>query len=938
MNQEKIMIIIKGKEETEQVADFEVGPSVVRITFKTSDKIYTYKIQDVLILQEPDVVQVENDSIIYHDSIPFNNVKQVLDFGIKIRVVFENGSMRTYDKDRIRLEQSVSGRPEAKAVLEYWREISKYVKSKSEDEEEEQEDENHKDKESFLSKEFAKMNYVDPNSVLGQIIQKNPIKRESRFTNNPIFPFNFNLSQKTALDHALTSNISIIEGPPGTGKTQTILNIIANLAIMQDKKVAVVSGNNAAVLNVQEKLERKGYQFFVASLGNQENKRKFFANLPKLDMSDWETDISEVACMDRIKELDDQIQRLMERDREKAQCKQKLSAYLLEQEHFENYFARQDVSLMEKLSFYKQTPNKILEFMKDSFLAAEIKKSYKLFYPFKLFFKHGFTDFKRLRKQGIEVILNYQRQFYVLRIAELSSQIQKIEEELESHHYQNLLDEHQHCSETLFRLKLHKKYHHRAVIQCDEKSYTRLDIFREFIECYPVVLSTTHSLRNCVPPNYMFDYCIIDESSQVDLLSGALALSCCKHAIIVGDTKQLPHIVDFKIKEKLKKGPYPNMDKAYDYFDHNVLSSLLALYRDEIPSVMLREHYRCHPAIIEFCNRKYYDGDLITYTDTQMSDSPLLIYRTVLGNHMRELTHGKKGKFNSRELEVIEQEVLQGMSEIDSVYPDIGFATPYRKQLEKALEHFTVDIESDTIHKYQGREKKIMIMSTVLDQTKLGNMGMNFVNNPSLINVAVSRAQHQFILVTDHSAFRKYGNEVGDLMRYMEYSTLDDNVVDSEIVSIFDLLYREYSDKLRDFRNHASRFNRSIHKSENLMEALLSQIMERPKFKGFSLSSEVYLMNLFTDIDRLSEEERKFIKNRSSVDFVIYHKMDKSFAMAIEVDGFKFHENNPEQIKRDKLKESIFKKFGYTLKRFKTNESGEEEKIITSLNDLMDSN
>lgn len=97
-------------------------------------------------------------------------------------------------------------------------------------------------------------------------------------------------------------------------------------------------------------------------------------------------------------------------------------------------------------------------------------------------------------------------------------------------------------------------------------------------------------------------------------------------------------------------------------------------------------------------------------------------------------------------------------------------------------------------------------------------------------------------------------------------------------------------------------------------------------------------MNLFTDLDRLSEEERKFIKNRSSVDFVIYHKLDKSFAMAIEVDGFEFHENNPEQIKRDRLKESIFKKFGYTLKRFKTNESGEEEKIITSLNDLMDSN
>ena len=216
-------------------------------------------------------------------------------------------------------------------------------------------------------------------------------------------------------------------------------------------------------------------------------------------MSDWDVDISDAECRDRINHLDKQIHRLMEMDREKAQCKQKLSAYLLEQEHFEHYFARQDVSHIEKLSFYKQTPNKILEFMKDSFLAVEIKKKYKLFYPFKLFFKHGFTDFKKLRKQGLDVILNYQRQFYILKIEELSNQILKIEEELKSYNYQDLLDDHQRCSENLFRLELHKKYHNRSVIQSNEKSYIHLNLFKDFIESYPVVLSTTHSLRNCVP-------------------------------------------------------------------------------------------------------------------------------------------------------------------------------------------------------------------------------------------------------------------------------------------------------------------------------------------------------------------------------------------------------------------------------------------------------
>ena len=46
-----------------------------------------------------------------------------------------------------------------------------------------------------------------------------------------------------AVEMAITNKISVIKGPPGTGKTQTILNIIAT-AIINNKTVAVVSNNN----------------------------------------------------------------------------------------------------------------------------------------------------------------------------------------------------------------------------------------------------------------------------------------------------------------------------------------------------------------------------------------------------------------------------------------------------------------------------------------------------------------------------------------------------------------------------------------------------------------------------------------------------------------------------------------------------------------------
>ncbi|MCF5710762.1 AAA family ATPase, partial [Pseudomonas syringae] len=92
-----------------------------------------------------------------------------------------------------------------------------------------------------------------------------------------IFPFGLNESQLKAVEQAFNSQVSLIEGPPGTGKTQTILNIIANI-LLQGKTVAVVSNNNAAVRNVYEKLGKVGLGYLLANLGNQDNREAFFAN------------------------------------------------------------------------------------------------------------------------------------------------------------------------------------------------------------------------------------------------------------------------------------------------------------------------------------------------------------------------------------------------------------------------------------------------------------------------------------------------------------------------------------------------------------------------------------------------------------------------------------------------------------------------------------
>lgn len=66
---------------------------------------------------------------------------------------------------------------------------------------------------------------------------------------------------------------------------------------------------------------------------------------------------------------------------------------------------------------------------------------------------------------------------------------------------------------------------------------------------------------------------------------------------------------------------------------------------------------------------------------------------------------------------------------------------------------------------------------------------------------------------------------------------------------------------------------------------------------------------------------------KKGLDIAIYDNYDKKIKLAIEVGGFSSHNNNPKQLKRDKLKNSIFNKSGVNLLRLNTVGSEEWKKI-----------
>lgn len=913
LDMKKIMILDRNEDITEEIESIEQLPNLQKfeIYYKNNCTEYKYNYNRIRIYENPKVINPDL-FIIYLNNEPLYKPRLVLDFGNKIRICQFDGTYITKDSQELSLIKSIASNPNVMHTLHYFKDITQNITSTDE-------------KEPFLKSALENLTLINPESVLNSYFTDHSIKKRNHEMNYTIFPFQFNLSQKTALENALTHSISIIEGPPGTGKTQTILNILANLITIQGKSVAVVSNNNNAIINVKDKLEKRGYGFLTALLGNDENKNAFFNNMPLPQVDNWNYTDNPTYLLQNIMQSHTQLRNLMGKERKKAQLLQELRDWKLEQEHFESYYSKQDLDSIHRLPRFYNNPDKILSFLAETSIARKYERTNKIIYKLRLIFKYGIFDFKKLNHEETALLLILQRNFYKIQIENFENQIETLTRELQNFSYDTLLKELQQLSEKVFQIYLYQSHKDMPKPVFTQKNYK--SHFNDFIKEYPIILSTTYTLLYSIPQNYLLDYVIIDEASQVDLITGVLTLSCCRNVIIVGDTKQLSNIVDKSIESKIQTLP---QHQGYDYFNHNLISSVIQLYGSNIPRVTLREHYRCHPDIIEFCNQKYYNGDLIPYTDAVSSNAyPLTLYRTAEGNHMRKVTRGPKtGTYNQRELDVI-QKILQDPNYTPE-NETLGIITPYRKQADKAQELVGDTYECDTIHKYQGREMDTIIMSTVLDSSYTAKRGIDFVNNPNMINVAVSRAIKHFVLVTDHELFFREKGEIPDLIRYIQYRSLDKAIIDSPIVSVFDLLYTQYSSKLLPLK--AKMDSNARWQSEEALRVLLEEIISKEPYNLFNYKQQILIRNLLIDNSRLTEEEALYVNNRASLDFVIFRKLDKSCVFVIEVDGFEFHENNPKQQHKDLLKNRILQKRDIPLLRLATNESGNKEKIIHYLN------
>lgn len=894
MNIEKYLILLRDKDgkfrdRSKDIETYKDYGKIIKVKFYNNENLYTYTKNNFKIFTNP--LNIEN-------KIEFNlgnlyNINKILKFDLYYKIFFNDNSTKVTSIKSLQYNSSENNNN----IFDYFKEIANIVSIKTED------------GEALLNRAYQQILFVEKWTALYSYLNPSIKPKDKEFNSILIFPFGINQSQYQAVKNAMENQISVIEGPPGTGKTQTILNIIANL-IYNGKSVAIVSNNNSATANVFEKLKQFDFDYICATLGRKENKENFIQNqnglYPNFEYN--ENDKIEVNP-NKNKELIEQLEEFFNLQNNIAINKNILNELKIEIEHF---IKQENISNLPKIRNIKSLNSQKIMNIK---IRLEELKRVGIFLKLKLILLYGIGDFKFYKKSINEIINVYDKIYYTLKEKELNEAIEKDSKRFELLSKNNIIETLKNNSISILRAYLKNKYKNKK----ERKIFTLEDLNKKsekFILEYPVIFSTTYSIGKCLNKDFKFDYLIIDEASQVDLITGALALYNAKNAVIVGDRKQLPNVIPTdslsKIEELSKKY---NIASNYDYVKQSFLTSIIESL-NYVNKVLLKEHYRCHPKIINFCNKKFYNNELVILTEDKGEEDVMKVYITVKGSHAR-------GHYNQRQIDIIDKEIMPELKQKLSV-DEIGIVSPYNEQkirLQDAINNENIQI--DTVHKYQGREKDAIIITTV------NNKISEFIDDPKMLNVAITRSKRFLRLVVSRDICEKDGN-INDLVKYIKYNNFE--VIESNVKSIFDLLYKE--NRLARLQYLKNKKRISLFDSENIAYNEIENILKN-NYNNLGIITHIPLFRILENKNLLNKDELKYASHEwTHIDFVIYNKMDKKPSLAIEVDGYAFHKKSTAQSQRDELKNEILKKYNIPLIRLSTIGSDEKNIIKSKLDKL----
>ena len=524
-----------------------------------------------------------------------------------------------------------------------------------------------------------------------------------------IYDNKVNIDQMRVIYNTMKYPVNYVQGPPGTGKTQTILNVILS-AFFNNKTVLVCSSNNKPVNGIIEKLtfsykNNIEIPFPYLRLGNRQEVAKATKRIYELynyqsigEADEEKINRIKLKTSEGNKDLVDRLEKYEARRelRNKIDTAQRLMN-TMDNPHNRLYKnVNKQLSLL--IEEYKEMPiitnNDVLEFV--------TTVSEDIYFKQYMYFE-SVRYIKKLKQPKYEKLIE------ICSIADDDSRVNEF----------NLW-----CAN-------------------DENMKLLENVF-------PVIMSTNISTSRLGTAYHTFDLVIMDEAGQCNCATALIPIARAKGLLLVGDTNQLKPVIVLEdiINQKLKEEFQISDD--YDYCTNSILSIMKS--HDKISKdIMLTYHYRCGKKIINFSNKRFYEGKLNLDYLKEEGTLSLLNVKNINSNLRNEYYEEAKAI-----VDYVKRNNLK----------DTAIITPFKNQqnlINKLLKENNIeDVSCGTIHQVQGAEKNTIIISTALSPKTSKKTFEWLKNNSEITNVAVTRAQKNLIVVSDVEALNALSTDKND--------------------------------------------------------------------------------------------------------------------------------------------------------------------------------
>ena len=534
-----------------------------------------------------------------------------------------------------------------------------------------------------------------------------------------------NIDQMRVVYNSMVNHVTYVKGPPGTGKTETIFNVLLS-AYANDKTVLVCSNNNHPVSDIFKKMDSS---LTIKRPFSNEREKVIF---PMIRLGN---NIEMQETIIKLREIMNFVSK-----HEKSKVQEELT----------------EASKNRSLSGFSELRNLLMEYEYQIDLKERLETLEKI---------RQLTTISQINGKLDSQINTYKEQIRNARIIKDEDVLKYAISASEDKNFQNYV---YYSALLMFKKLSNETYRElRDIIAIEDleeavrqlNKYLKNDTnLRRLLAVFPIVICTNLSCDKLGSAKPQFDLVIMDESGQCNIASSLIPIVRGSDLLLVGDTNQLQPVtvIEQNVNEDLLERY--GVGEEYDYVRNSILSTMLRKDNNS-KNILLRYHYRCGKKIANFVNQRFYEQQLKLLNDSKGD----LMYYDV------------KNTFNPNARNSYKEEASQIAKIIkDNKYQDVGIITPFVNQAELINAYLKANkiegVKAGTIHTLQGSEKSVIIMSAALSP-RTSKKTMDWIkNNHELINVGVTRAKDKFVFVGDKEAIDKLsGGETNDIKVLSDY-------------------------------------------------------------------------------------------------------------------------------------------------------------------------